>query len=495
MDHQKTVSVIEPSASRAAPEPVKREKRRVAAYARVSTEKDEQQGSFEAQIDYFTRLIGQNENWEFVKVYADEGLSGTSTRLRKSFREMIGDALAGRIDLIVTKSISRFARNTVDSLTTIRALKEAGCECYFEKENIYTFDPKGELLITILSSLAQEESRSLSENVTWGARKRFADGKYTIHYSEFIGYRQGENGAPEIDEKEASVVRRIFYMCIAGLGPFSIAQILTRDGIMTPMGKDLWSYSVVRSILHNEKYYGDALLQKTYSTSFLTKKRQKNNGEVKQYYVRNGHPAIVSKELFEEAQSALENYVTPRRRKNDKPFSKMFRCGYCGSWYHETVWHPGTKNEKRVWECGNKRKNGACNAPRFSEEELGELLERAERTLCEDKALFLKLLPFLRTKERTLEMMLLEKAEIERFPPENGASPRLFELSRQIEERVALNKTVDGILEGASQALSPRESGLSSRLVDSLAVFTKEKITVRYIDGSEGEPGLPEPTR
>ena len=206
----KTTQIIEPKVTVIEKPAQSRNKRKVAAYARVSTDKEEQQGSYEAQIDYFTKLIGQNEEWEFVKVYADEGISGTSTRLRKGFQSMVKDAMAGNIDLIVTKSISRFARNTVDSLTTIRMLKDAGVECFFEKENIYTFDPKGELLITILSSLAQEESRSLSENVTWGARKRFADGKYTMHYSEFLGYRKGADGAPEIDEREASVIRRIF---------------------------------------------------------------------------------------------------------------------------------------------------------------------------------------------------------------------------------------------------------------------------------------------
>ena len=169
-------------------------KRRVAAYARVSTDKEEQQTSYEAQIDYYTKLIDSNPSYELVKVYTDEGISATSTKHRKGFNEMISEALKGNIDLIITKSVSRFARNTVDSLTAIRTLKEAGCEVFFEKENIYTFDSKGELLITIMSSLAQEESRSLSENITWSVRKGFSDGKYTIHFTEFLGYKKGENG-------------------------------------------------------------------------------------------------------------------------------------------------------------------------------------------------------------------------------------------------------------------------------------------------------------
>ena len=184
-------------------------KRRVAGYARVSTDSDEQFTSYEAQIDYYTQYIQRNSEWAFVKVYTDEGISGTSTKNRTGFNEMIDDAMSGKIDLIVTKSVSRFARNTVDSLVTIRKLKEKGVEVYFEKENIYTFDSKGELLLTIMSSLAQEESRSISENVTWGQRKRFADGKVNLPYKQFLGYRKGADGLPEIVPEEAAIVRRI----------------------------------------------------------------------------------------------------------------------------------------------------------------------------------------------------------------------------------------------------------------------------------------------
>jgi DNA invertase Pin-like site-specific DNA recombinase len=182
-------------------------RRKVAGYARVSTDSDEQFTSYEAQVDYYTRFIHSHADWDFVKVYTDEGISAVTTRHRDGFNEMVADALAGKIDLIVTKSVSRFARNTVDSLTTIRKLKEHGCECFFEKENIYTFDGKGELLITIMSSLAQEESRSISENVTWGHRKRMADGKVSVPYSVFLGYDKGEDGNLVVNAKEARIVR------------------------------------------------------------------------------------------------------------------------------------------------------------------------------------------------------------------------------------------------------------------------------------------------
>ena len=186
-----------------------KKKRKVAAYARVSTDQEEQLTSYEAQVDYYTNYIKSRDDWEFVDVYTDEGISGTSTKHREGFNRMVKSALDGNIDLIITKSVSRFARNTVDSLTTIRKLKDIGCECYFEKENIWTFDGKGELLLTIMSSLAQEESRSISENVKWGHRKRFADGKVTVPFGHFLGYKRGEDGNLVIDEEQAVIVKRI----------------------------------------------------------------------------------------------------------------------------------------------------------------------------------------------------------------------------------------------------------------------------------------------
>lgn len=226
-------------------------KLRVAAYARVSTNNEEQLTSYEAQVDYYTRYIRAKDEWEFVEVYTDEGISATNTKKRDGFNRMVADALAGKIDLIITKSISRFARNTVDTLTTVRRLKEKGIEVFFEKENIRTLDGKGELLITIMSSLAQEESRSISENVTWGQRKRFADGKVSIPYGRFLGYRKGENDLPEIVEEEAAIIRLIYRLFLYGKSPSAIASYLTDEGIKTPGGKTIWRSKTVESILSN----------------------------------------------------------------------------------------------------------------------------------------------------------------------------------------------------------------------------------------------------
>ena len=241
-------------------------RKRVAGYARVSTDSEEQQTSYEAQVDYYTNYIQSKPDWEFVTVYTDEGISALNTKHRDGFNEMIQDALDGKIDLIVTKSVSRFARNTVDSLTTVRKLKEKGVEVYFEKEQIFTLDSKGELLITIMSSLAQEESRSISENVTWGQRKRFADGKVSIPYGQFLGYRKGADGLPEIVPEEAETVRTIYRLFIQGKTTNAIAASLTRNGVPTPGGKEKWQATTIESILTNEKYKGSALLQKKFTT-------------------------------------------------------------------------------------------------------------------------------------------------------------------------------------------------------------------------------------
>ena len=226
---------------------------------------------------------------------------------------MIDDALAGKLDRIVTKSVSRFARNTVDTLTTIRKLKEKGVGVTFEKENIDTLDSKGELLITIMSSLAQEESRSISENLTWGWRKRISDGKLSVAYSRFLGYEKGEDGSMQVVESEAKIVRQIYGMFLDGQTPLSIAAFLTKQRIPTPAGKEKWQSSTVKSILTNEKYKGDALLQKTFTVDFLSKKAKINEGEVPQYYVEKSHPVIVSAEVFDLAQ-----YGTPARRASSR---------------------------------------------------------------------------------------------------------------------------------------------------------------------------------
>ncbi len=365
----------------------KSKKRKVAAYARVSTDMDEQLNSYEAQIDYYTKHIRSNPEWEFVKVYTDEGISGLMTKKREGFQEMIADSMAGKIDLILTKSVSRFARNTVDTLTYVRQLKDKGVEVFFEKENIYTMDSKGELLITIMSSLAQEESRSLSENVTWGQRKRFADGKVSMPYRSFLGYKKGKDGRPEIVPEEAKIVRRIYREFLLGMTFNGIAKGLEADGIKSPRGKDKWSITTIKSILQNEKYTGDALLQKRFTVDFLTKKQKVNEGEVPQYYVENSHEGIVSDEVFEMAQHEMERREKMKVNGSSKNFfSGRIICGCCGEPYTRKVWHSTTKYRRYIWQCGKKYAGEEpCSTPHFTEDEITAAFEEVVRELVASK--------------------------------------------------------------------------------------------------------------
>ncbi len=347
-------------------------KKRVAAYARVSTDQDEQLSSYEAQVDFYTRYINNNPEWEFVAVYADEGISGTNTKKRDGFNRMVADALSGKIDLILTKSISRFARNTVDTLTTIRQLKSKGVEVYFEKENIYTLDSKGEIMLTIMSSLAQEESRSISENVTWGIRRSMEEGKVSFACKHFLGYEKDSNGQLRIVEEEAEIVRSIYKMFLDGETVRVIADSLTSRGIPTPARKKVWSVSTIMSILQNEKYKGDALLQKTYTADFLTKKVRKNNGELPQYYIENSHPAIIDRETFALVQKEIERRRPVRRQLHrSSPFNAKVVCRDCGGFFGRKVWHSGSKYEKSVWRC-NRKYDGesCCTTPNLVEAEI-----------------------------------------------------------------------------------------------------------------------------
>ena len=368
------------------PETSEVRKLRVAAYARVSTNNEEQLSSYEAQVDHYTRYIQSKDEWEFVEVYTDEGISATNTKKRDGFNRMVADALAGKIDLLITKSISRFARNTVDTLTTVRKLKEKGIEVFFEKENIRTLDSKGELLITIMSSLAQEESRSISENVTWGQRKRFADGKVSLPYKRFLGYKRGADGLPEIDEKEAEIIRLIYRLFLYGKSPSAIAAYLTGEGIPTPGGKTIWRAKVVESILTNEKYKGDAPLQKKFTVDFLTKKQKVNEGEVPQYYVANSHPAIIDPEIFDLVQYEL------KKRKEDglftsclHPFSGRIVCGQCGGIYGSKIWHSNTPNRCMVWQCNEKYRGKYCKTPHLTNEQIEQAFLKAINSLLQNR--------------------------------------------------------------------------------------------------------------
>ena len=359
-------------------------KKRVAAYCRVSTDSEEQLNSYEAQKSYYTQKIADSPDWEMAGIYADEGISSTSMKKRTEFKKMITACKRGHIDLIITKSLSRFARNTVDCLETVRLLKANGIGVYFEKENINTLTESSEFLITLFSGFAQAESESLSKNITWGKQKSAEAGKVDFQYKKMLGYRKGTDGQPEIVPEEAEIIRRIYRRYLAGRSLGQIKQELEQDNIPTAQKVERWSSAVIHNILTNEKYMGDALLQKTYITDCITKKVKKNMGERPMYYVENNHPAIVSREMFDQVQKEMTRRSSKRKvlQKSGKTelgkysgkyaLTELLVCGECGSPYKRVTWARNGK-KRIVWRCVSRLEFGTqyChNSPTLDESRL-----------------------------------------------------------------------------------------------------------------------------
>ena len=359
-------------------------KKRVAAYCRVSTDSEEQLNSYEAQKSYYTQKIEESPDWEMAGIYADEGISGTSMKKRTEFKKMITACKRGRIDLIITKSLSRFARNTVDCLETVRLLKANGIGVYFEKENINTLTESSEFLITLFSGFAQAESESLSKNVAWGWKKSAEAGNVYFQYKRMLGYRKGTDGQPEIVPEEAEIIRRIYRRYLAGCSLGQIKLELEQDNIPTAQKVERWSSAVIHNILTNEKYMGDALLQKTYITDCITKKVKKNMGERPMYYVENNHPAIISRETFDQVQKEMTRRSSKRKvlQKSGKTelgkysgkyaLTELLVCGECGSPYKRVTWARNGK-KRIVWRCVSRLEFGTkyChNSPTLDESRL-----------------------------------------------------------------------------------------------------------------------------
>ena len=374
-------------------------KLRVAAYCRVSTDSDEQATSYEAQVSHYTEQITRNSEWAFAGIYADDGISGTNTKKREEFNRMIADCMDGKIDMIITKSISRFARNTLDCLKYIRQLKERNIPVFFEKENINTLDAKGEVLLTIMASLAQQESQSLSQNVKLGLQFRYQRGEVQVNHSRFLGYTKDENGRLVIDPDQAEVVRRIYREYLDGYSTDKIAAGLECDGILTGAGNPRWHTSTVAKILRNEKYMGDALLQKTYTVDYLSKKRIKNNGIMPQYYVENDHEAIIPKEIFMRVQDELVRRrlvkVSPNGRKHgfssNHVFSQMIVCGECGELFRRVHWNNhGCRSI--VWRCVSRLQPASviCHARTVNEEVLKNVVVQAFNELLGSRSTYQK---------------------------------------------------------------------------------------------------------
>ena len=413
----RNITVIPAKANRTnLAENLKLQKKRVAAYCRVSTDQAEQLSSYEAQVKYYTAYIEGNPEYECAGIYADEGISGTNTKKREQFNRMIEDCKARKIDMVITKSISRFARNTLDTLTYVRLLKDLGIEVFFEKENIKTLDSKGEVLLSILSSLAQDESRSISENSTWGIRRRFEQGKLHINHTKFLGYDKDKNGNLVINPKQAKIVKRIYKDFLDGKGANRIARELETDGTLNWNGKAKWYEGSIRKMLTNEKYKGDALLQKTYTVDFLSKKRADNNGEVPQYYVEDSHPAIIDKEMWEAVQLEME------RRRNfalkygiqkleyassNNPFAGRVICGECGQIFGRKVWNSTDERLRRIiWRCNSKyveKGKKGCLSRHIDDEVLYQAFINVFNTMIENKGYFLDKWEKLKSSDNPLQ--------------------------------------------------------------------------------------------
>ena len=354
-------------------------KLKVAAYCRVSTDSDEQATSYEAQMEHYTNFIQKNDEWELAGIFADDGISGTNTKKREEFNRMIEECMAGHIDMVITKSISRFARNTLDCLKYIRQLKEKNIPVFFEKENINTMDSKGEVLLTIMASLAQQESESLSKNVKLGLQFRYQNGEVQVNHNRFMGYTKVENGHLIIEPSEAEIVKRIYLEYLQGASLKQIGEGLEADGILTAAGKAKWRPETIKKILRNEKYIGDALLQKTYTVDVLTKKRVQNNGIVPQYYVENDHEPIIPRDLYMQVQEEMlrrANLHSGEKRKkrvysSKYALSSIVYCSKCGDIYRRIAWNNRGKHSI-VWRCVSRVEHGpsCCDAPTVKETEL-----------------------------------------------------------------------------------------------------------------------------
>lgn len=415
---------------------------KVAAYCRVSTDDKEQKTSYEAQIQYYTNKINKNPDWQMAGIFADEGITGTQAKKRPEFLKMIRLCRQRKIDIILTKSLSRFARNTVDSLKYIRELKELGIAVISEKENINTLTAESEMLITIMSCFAQAESESISKNVSWGVRQSFKNGNVPIKYKTLLGYKKGADGLPEIVPEEAEIVRLIYRSYLDGMSLKQIADTLNSRGLRTKHKNASWQIEIVKSILVNEKYSGDALLQKTYVTDCITKKTRKNNGEFPMYLVKNHHEPIISHEDFnrvqeEMARRSAKRVIADKLTKTEQgkysakyALSELLICGECGEHYRRVTWT--AKGFKEIkWRCVSRIQYGKkkCHSsPTIDEQALHRAILSAVNEFCTVKDDVAKAL-----RESITEVL---------DPTQNGsvqaAQQRIDELAHNMDELIKL---------------------------------------------------------
>ena len=468
------------------PEAVRASKRqlRVAAYCRVSTDDEEQLTSYEAQKNYYTDKIMTNKEWTMAGIFADEGITGTSARKRPEFLRMIRQCKQGKIDIVLTKSISRFARNTVDCLNYVRALKELGIAVIFEKENMNTLEIDSEILITMLGAFAQSESESISANVRWGIRQAMKEGKATIQYKYLYGYRKGDDGKPEIIPNQAEVVRKIYDLFLSGTPVRGIQEYLNANSVPNINGEPKWARSAIDSILTNEKYCGDVLLQKTYIDDCINKKVKKNTGQLPMYLVQNHHEGIISRETFDAAQAELsrrnagrspskKNAPTGRSRYSSKyALSDRLYCGECGTRYQRCTWRNRDGSKRIVWRCVSRVDYGnkyCHDSPTLDEEPLHRAILAAINSAVKDKD----------------NIVCNLKAAMEKeLAPVAGQQLSLSEIDNQLEQ---LNTEFSKVLAAASE--SGNQSAYSDRFREIMQKQTALKAQRDEIQGVLADSG------
>ena len=510
----------------------RKRKLRVAAYCRVSTEEDEQQNSFEVQVDYYTEKITHHDGWQLAGIFADDGISGVRTKKRDQFNEMIELCRKKKIDLILTKSISRFARNTLDCIKHVRILKSWGIPVIFEKENIDTSNMNSEMILTCLSSFAQAESESISGNVTKGIRMGYKQGRFAFRYTGFA-FQKGLDGEPEIIPKDAQTILMITREFLNGGSLKGIKEKLEKAGIPSPAGEPKWTTQTIQRILQNEKYAGDVLLQKTYTADFLEGKVKKNNGELPQYYIQNNHPAIIPREMFFQIQEELA------RRRSKKPantkkaktnrgrftskyaLSERLVCGACGCYFRRVTWNIHGRKQI-VWRCINRLEFGpkSCgNSPSLEEAALHTAILEAIRSLVhgqqEEMAAALQ--------DTLIHCIAGEKEEASPIVKENKIKELETEFDRllvlavdendiidhklkQISETIlklkqqkkrieytaersevmeSKAKEVMGLISAEDLDLTEYSDALVYRIIERITVLSKEEIRIRFIGGFE----------
>ena len=431
---------------------------RVAAYCRVSTDHEEQEGSFKNQVDYYTELIAKKPEWEMAGIFADDGISGTGTKKRSGFMDMIAACEEGRVDLVITKSISRFARNTADSLNYCRKLKNLGIPIIFEKESINTMEASGELMFTILSSLAQEESRNISENTAWGIRSKFQRGIPHINTEALLGYDKDADGNLVINEEQAAVVRRIYRDFLEGWTPSEISRRLNAEGVPGVHGVANWYPCTIERMLQNEKHVGDLLMQKTYTADFLTKTQADNNGDLEQYFIKDDHPAIIPRDDWDAVQIELARRESFRQRhgirtsgsSNDDRFYSRIFCAHCGGKLIRRNWKG---NRAVFWKCENaeKKKGHTCDSENIREANLRQAVVIAWNSLVEHRD---ELLP-------QWERQAIDGDALQRY-----------------RARLMIAITADG-------PLDTEVPELTRMMLEEITVCSATELTVSFLDGSK----------